>query len=176
MKLPAGKRRSERWRKKTSSGTRPGTATTVQPVRALSFSLSSSKLGTPGRERWSTSSPSSKAWTERPWSRVCWRANKVSHTQWSSAVSSSQCCGTVQSAAAPGGGVGEARAPCFWAGASEAWSVGFIVMVLPKKKEPRLEDRAGFGMFVLGFRSASVRLRPGGKVIIDVRDGRGGEG
>ena len=29
----------------------------IEPVRARSFSFSSSKLGTPGRERWRTSSP-----------------------------------------------------------------------------------------------------------------------
>ena len=37
MKLPAGKRRSLRCRKKTSSGTSPGTETTVQPVRVWSL-------------------------------------------------------------------------------------------------------------------------------------------
>src|ERR1700744_4765605 len=175
MKLPAGKLRLLRCVKKTSSGTRPGTGTTVQPVRAFSFSLSSSKLGTPGRERWSTSSPCWKASTARPWSRVCWRANNVSQTQWSSAVSSSQCCGTVQSAAAPGGGGGGATAPCRWAG---AWLLLFwsIIRSFPKKKEPRLEDRAGFGRFVLVVESASVRIRPGGEIIISIGNAHGAGG
>ena len=109
MKLPAGKRRLLRCSKKTSSGTRPGTATTVQPVRAYSRSFSSSKSGMPGRDRLKHLQALLERLDRAVGSAFCWRANSVSQTQWSSAVSSSQCCGTVQSAAAPGGGIGEAE-------------------------------------------------------------------
>src|SRR3546814_1899304 len=48
MKLPDTNRRLARWSKNTSSGTRPGTATTRHPVARISRSDNSSKSGIPG--------------------------------------------------------------------------------------------------------------------------------
>src|SRR3546814_15350949 len=55
MKLPDTNRRLARWSKNTSSGTRPGTATTRHPVARISRSDNSSKSGIPGLERRSMS-------------------------------------------------------------------------------------------------------------------------
>ena len=45
MKQVEGKRRSARWPKNTSSGTRPGTATMLQPVAAPKHVVEAAEIG-----------------------------------------------------------------------------------------------------------------------------------
>ena len=70
MNCPAGNRRFAMCSKNTSSGTRPGTATTVQPVSRFSSSLIRLKSGMPARCRSSASRPFRNGSQARPVSPV----------------------------------------------------------------------------------------------------------
>ena len=97
MKRPATNRRLARCSKNISSGTNPGTATTVQPVAFINRSFNSAKSGMPGFDSRSTSSPSRNGCATRPGSNAACRANSVSQTPCSAAVYRPQSCGIVQS-------------------------------------------------------------------------------
>src|ERR1700719_2966356 len=76
MKQVDGKRRRARWAKKTSSGTKPGTATIRHPVAASSTSVNRRKSGIPSAATPSAPSPSRNSRQARPTSSRCWRSNQ----------------------------------------------------------------------------------------------------
>src|SRR6202007_1662098 len=97
MKHVEGNRRRARWGKKTSSGTRPGTATIRHPVARSRISLRRRKSGMPSAATPSPPSPSRYSRQARPTSRRCCRSNSNRQIACSSPLYPSQFCSMVKS-------------------------------------------------------------------------------